>query len=136
MRVLAALGFTGPDVYLAELITAVEMAWADGEIQANERAMLYAYGDDLTQRLNDEVGTPVFSRARTRELIDLLCRRRLTSAERRAALFALKTWGGREMAARMISWAEAIAAVDGSPVWHERERAWLAALQRTASTAT
>jgi|GEM_PF-2856952 hypothetical protein len=139
LRVLSVLGFKGRDVYLAELIPAVEMAWADGEIQPNERAMLEAYCETLVERLNQQAGANFFSVARAKSLLERLSRRRLRPAERQAALFALKTWSGlalsgAQMRKRMLEWAEAVAAVDGSPVWDTRELFWLQSLKRNFDT--
>jgi hypothetical protein len=135
LRVLSVLGFKGRDVYLAELIPAAEMAWADGEIQPNERAMLEAYCETLVERLNQQAGARFFSVARAKALLERLTQRRLRPAERQAALYALKTWSGlaltgAQMRKRMIEWAEAVAAVDGSPVWDTRELFWLQSLKR------
>ncbi len=132
---LAALGFKGRDLYLAELIPAVEMAWADGVIQPNERAMLESYCMDLVERLNREAGAAFFTLSRALALLDKLTERRLHPSERQAALFALKEWAGpglpgHEKRKRMLQWAEAVAAVDGKPVWDTRELFWLQALKR------
>ena len=54
LKVLSALGFKGRDVYLAELIPAVEMAWADDAIQPNERALLEVYCENLVEHLNQQ----------------------------------------------------------------------------------
>jgi len=130
LTVLSALGFRGRDVYLAELIPAVEMAWADDQVQPNERAMLEAYCEDLVERLNKQSGAGFFSVARAKALLEVLTQRRLRPAERRAALCALQAWSGlmlsgEQMRKRMLEWAEAVAAVDGSPVWDVRELVWL-----------
>lgn len=135
LRALAALGFKGRDVYLAELIPAVEMAWADGVIHPNERAMLEAYAESLVERLNAHAGASFFSQRRALRLLDLLTRRRLQPSERRSALEALHTWAGRgltgtELRKRMVEWAEAVAVVDGAPVWDTRELFWLQAMRR------
>ncbi len=135
LRVLSALGFRGRDVYLAELIPAVEMAWADDEVQPNERAMLEGYCEDLVERLNQQAGATLFSVARAKELLDGLTRRRLRPVERQAALYALQAWSGltltgAQMRKRMVEWAEAVAAVDGSPVWDTRELSWLDEMKR------
>lgn len=136
LRDLEGLGFKGRDVYLAELIPVVEMAWADGIIQPNERALLEAFCEALTERLNLQAGAAFFSLSRTFFLLDHLMTRRLTPFERLAALRALKTWSGRsssgeEMRKGMLDWAQAVAAVDGSPVWDTRELFWLETMKRT-----
>jgi hypothetical protein len=61
---LGSLGFKGLDVYAAELIPAVEMAWADGEIQRQERALLNAYCEALTDYLNLQAGARLFRLSR------------------------------------------------------------------------
>ena len=135
LRVLSALGFRGRDVYLAELIPAVEMAWADDVVQPNERAMLEVYCEDLVERLNQQAESAFFSVNRAKALLDVLTRRRLLPAERQAALYALQAWSGltlngAQMRKRMVEWAEAVAAVDGSPVWDARELLWLEEMKR------
>ena len=83
---LGDLGFKGRDVYLAELVPVVEMAWADGVIAPNEQAVLETWsGNGLS---------------------------------------------GEEMRSGMLEWAEAVAAVDGSPVWDTRELFWLQTMKR------
>jgi hypothetical protein len=65
-----------------------------------------------------------------------LTQRRLTPDQRLKALKALKQWSGtgasgEEMRSGMLEWAEAVAAVDGSPVWDTRELFWLQTMKRT-----
>ncbi|MDP1823018.1 MAG: hypothetical protein Q8L48_07245 [Archangium sp.] len=131
----AELGFTGVEVYLAELIPAIEMAWADGEVQANERALLEAYCEALVNELNRQAGARLFSVGRARKHLQHLLRRRLTPPERGAALWALRVWSkgpsGHLMRQRIVEWSEAVAAVDGSPVWDTRELFWLQSVKRT-----
>jgi hypothetical protein len=134
-ELLAGLGFKGLDLYLAELIPAVEMAWADGQIQPNELAMLESYCEALVERLNRQAGAPFFRLSRARRALAHLTQRRLTPAEREAALYALKTWAGGglaydEMRERIMTWAEAVACVDGRPVVDVRELFWLQTLKR------
>lgn len=133
---LAELGFKGRDVYLAELIPLVEMAWADGVIAPNERALLEGYCATLTDRLNRQAGAQFFRLARSFLVLDRLTERRLSPAQRLTALKALKTWlgvglSGEEMRKGMLEWAQAVAAVDGSPVWDTRELFWLQTMKRT-----
>lgn len=135
LRDLGSLGFRGLDVYLAELIPAVEMAWADGEIQSNERAMLEAYCEELIERLNREAGAQLFRLSRARLVLERLTRKRFSPAERLLALRALLTWSrrvrnGEALRQGMLAWAEAVAVVDGSPVWDARELFWLETMQR------
>jgi len=132
---LMALGFRGPEIYLAELIPAVEMAWADGEIQANELAILEAYCEALVESLNQQVGARLFDLRRALSRLEVLTRKRLTPAQREQALVALRTLSqgprGDETRRRIVQWAEAVAAVDGSPVWDTRELFWLQHLRRS-----
>lgn len=132
---LSDLGFEGSDVYLAEIIPAVEMAWCDGVIEAEERATLEAYCEEITGRLNREAQAPFFTQGRALTLLDLLSARRLWPAERQAALRALKAWsgkgpGGATMRRRIVAWAEAVAAVAGQPAWDTRELFWLQTMRR------
>jgi hypothetical protein len=126
----------GDDEPLAELVPAAEMAWADGSVGANERAMLEAYADALVEQLNREAGRPVVTVARARQWVERLTRRRLPARQRRAVLAALRwqvraTPGGDALRRRILEWAQAVAAVDGRPVWDPREALWLETLQRT-----
>ena len=130
LRELEGLGFRGRDIYLAELIPVVAMAWSDGKIEPNERALLVAYAETLTLRLNDHSGAAFFKLERTLEVLEQLCERPLSPAQRLVALRALKVWAGPgltgvEMRSEMLSWAQAVAAVGGSPVWDSRETEWL-----------
>lgn len=132
---LEALGFRGRDVYLAELIPVVEMAWADGKIEPNEQALLLAYAEALTDRLNRQCGAALFRLDHTYRMLDRLRERRLTPSERMIALRALRTWAGRgpsgaAMRAEMLSWAQAVAAVGGSPVWDSSELFWLQTMEQ------
>jgi hypothetical protein len=127
---LALLGLHGADTYFAELIPAAEMAWADGEVQPNERALLEAYASDLIERLNREAGAPAFSGARAQAMLARLLQRRMRPYERHAAL-RLLSGRSREAKRRMLQWVEAVAAVDGHPVWDTRELFWLQAVRRT-----
>ncbi|MBL8955448.1 MAG: hypothetical protein JNK82_32030 [Myxococcaceae bacterium] len=135
-RTLTRLGFAGPDIYLAELIPAIEMAWADGTVHPDERALLEAYCDQLVAHLNGLAGAPVFSGRRARGVLDRLLQRRLLPHERQAALVALKARAGKTseglgMLTRAVEWAEAVAAVSGCPVWDTRELFWLQNVLRT-----
>ncbi len=130
LRDLAELGFHGRTIYLAELIPVVEMAWSDGKIEPNERALLLSYCESLTQRLNDHAGATFFKLEHTLTVLERLCERPLQPAQRLVALRALKAWAGPgltgvEMRHEMLSWAQAVAAVGGSPVWDSREMEWL-----------
>jgi hypothetical protein len=132
---LADLGFKGRDIYLAELIPVVEMAWADGVIAPNERTLLEAYCEALTDRLNHQAGQQFFRLSRTRAVLDRLTLTRLSSAQRLVALKALKAWtgnglSGAEMRNGMLEWAHAVAASSGTPVWDSRELAWLETMKR------
>jgi tellurite resistance protein len=132
---LAALGFKGQDVYFAELIPAVEMAWADGVVQPDERAMLESYCFELTRILNTHARAQAFSPRRALALLQRLLTRRLDARARYAALQALcALWGRRSVEARerMLGWAQAVAVagVDGSPVWDTRELFWLQRMEQ------
>lgn len=137
---LEQLGFRGRDVYLAELIPVVEMAWADGKIEPNEEALLQAYAEALTERLNEQCGAPLFRLDHTYRVLDQLRQRRLSPSERLVALRALKVWAGpgptgAAMRAEMLSWAQAVAAVGGSPVWDSSELFWLQTMEQHLDSA-
>ena len=127
---LAALGFQGADVYLAELIPAVEMAWADGEIQPRERLVLEAYCEALVDRLNREAGYAFFTLRRAHRLLGALLTSRLSPAARQAALEALSRADGVADRERMLTWAEAVGGAAGAPPWDTREQFWLQAMRR------
>lgn len=136
---LKALGFSGTDVYLAELIPATEMAWADGQVQPNEVAVLESYCEALVTDLNREVGARLFSTARALKQLRRLLKRRLSNFEREWAIESLRRLSlgtrGHEMRERIIAWCEAVAAVDGSPVWDVRELFWLQRVRRSMGLA-
>lgn len=124
---LKALGLRGADVYLAELIPAIEMAWADGVVQPNEQALLEAYCESLVKQLNEQAGARLFDLGRALRRLHTFLSRRLTPSERHTALEALRllSTGQQTMRRRIAQWCEAVAAVDGSPVWDARELFWL-----------
>ncbi|MFZ5440269.1 MAG: hypothetical protein ACOZQL_09690 [Myxococcota bacterium] len=126
---LRALGFQGPDVYFAELVPAVEMAWADGVVQPNEQAVLEAYAQTLVDALNEQAGANLFTLARALAWLSRLTRRRLSPHERGWALESVRLLSagpqGTKLRKRVVEWCEAVAAVDGSPVWDARELFWL-----------
>ncbi|MBX7097192.1 MAG: hypothetical protein K1X89_05750 [Myxococcaceae bacterium] len=133
-RALRALGLQGPDVYWAELIPVVETAWADGVVQPNERALLDAYVETVAAWLNACCQVPLFSVRQGRAVLERLLEARLPPHRRWAALRALRaltadTRAGLQTRARVLEWAEAVAAVDGRPVWDARELFWIQALR-------
>ncbi|MBL9038687.1 MAG: hypothetical protein JNG84_09255 [Archangium sp.] len=141
LRVLATLGFTGSDVYLAELIPVVEMAWADGAISPGERAMLEARCEAVVERLNTQCGARLFTLGKALKVLDQLTRRRLTPAQRVEALQALRTlwssWHSEEtLRSNLLTWAEAVATVDGEPEWDSRELFWLQTMKRNLPVAS
>jgi hypothetical protein len=132
---LASLGFRGRDSYLAELIPVVEMAWADGTIQPDERALLESYCQELTGRLNEQAGANLFSYRRALLLLKSLTQKRLSPAERQMALNALGVLAdrnamGAQMRERMIEWALAVGSIAGRPAWDTRELFWLQTMKR------
>lgn len=134
-RDLGCLGLRGRDIHLAELVPAIEMAWADGEIGPSERTLLEAYCEALTSRLNHEGHAGVFLLARNLLVLDRLTQRRLSPSQRLRVLSALSALKGRGVSAaqmnqRMFEWAEAVAAVEGSPVWDVRELLWIETMRR------
>lgn len=127
---LKRLGFHDADLPLAELIPATEMAWADGVIHPDERALLEAYRDALVERLGGAV-----SAQQARAVLERLMSRRLAPYQRQAAIDALAvrshgTADGAQMRERIVEWAEAVAAISGRPVWDTRELFWLQAMMR------
>ncbi|MGV3624653.1 MAG: hypothetical protein ACO1OB_27785 [Archangium sp.] len=140
LRMLAKLGFRGLDVYLAELMPAVEMAWADGRIQANERAILEAYCASLVEELNRQAGARFFTLRRALRVLERATTQRLPPSQRLHTLIALRMLAGvspdgAERCKRMVNWAEAVAAVDGRPVWDTRELFWLQFMKRNLGLA-
>lgn len=136
---LQTLGLQGDDVSLAELIPAVEMAWADGEVQPNERAVLEAYAQSLVETLPAPPGGRRLTLARALAWLTQWTRRRLAPHERRQALESVRLLsahpGGAAMRKRVVEWCEAVAAVDGSPVWDAREVLWLQRVRATLDLA-
>lgn len=128
-RRLRTLGFKGSAVYLVELVIAVEMAWADGEVQPNERALLEAYCEALVEQLNATAGARLFTTRQALDTLARLLRRRLRPYEREWVLDCVRRMSagrtGDLTRKRVMQWCEAIGAVDGSPVWDARELFWL-----------
>lgn len=123
----------GIDVYLAELAPAVEMAWADGSIQAAEQLALQAYCFELTRGLNRAMGRTVFTAAEALRLNETLCRRPLAGPQRFALLDGLAKLFSRAphgpiARERMLHWSRIVAEAAGEPAWHEREVHWMRAL--------
>ncbi len=135
VKVFSSLGFKGPGVYLAELIPAIEMAWADGLVQPNERALLEAYCETLVKSLNQQAGANLFSVGLALKTLDRMLDHRMSPSQRQGALWALRIWSkgpmGHLMRKRIVEWSEAVAAVDGAPVWDTRELFWLQTIKRT-----
>lgn len=136
VETLSQLGFSGPDIYLAELIPLVETAWADGQIQPSERALLEAICVRQTRWLNEKAGVNVFSAERSLQLLHRELERRLTPHQRQAALIALEHWWRatgqwREAPKRLIRWANVVARSAGLPRVDTRELFWLRTLERT-----
>lgn len=63
LRRLARFGIHGADVYLVDLVPLLEMIWADGEAQDEERDELRAYVRRHVTRLNDLAGYPMLKEA-------------------------------------------------------------------------
>ncbi len=124
----------GLDAYLAELVPAVEMAWADGAIQPEEQLALQAYCFELTRGLNQTIGRTVFTAAEALRLLEVLMQRRLPAPARGALvdglakLFARAPHGpiARE---RMLHWSRVVAEAAGKPAWHEAEVQWMRTLR-------
>jgi hypothetical protein len=131
----ANLGLRGDELSLAELLPAVEMAWADGAVQPNERAMLAAYCDTLVRQVNERAGAERVRLDDALVRLEKLLSRRLSPSEREAALWALRIWtkgpAGQAIRKRIVEWSEAVAVVDGSPSVDPREAFWLTTVKRT-----
>ena len=137
-RRLRSLGFKGSAVYLVELVIAAEMAWADGEVQPNERALLQAYCEALVDQLNSVAGARLFTTRQALDTLDRLLRRRMRPFEREWILDCVRRLssgrGGHQTRQRVLQWCEAIGAVDGSPVWDARELFWLQRVRTALET--
>ncbi|MBL8955795.1 MAG: TerB family tellurite resistance protein [Myxococcaceae bacterium] len=128
-----------PDTLVAELLPAVEMAWADGTIQDEERTALEAYCFELTHEVNRSLGATVLTAAEVLRFLDVLLRRRLPMLRRAQTLDWLaaeleRRPDGRAARERMLRWCMRVAEVSGQPRWHPLERQWLKTLaERFAS---
>jgi hypothetical protein len=132
---LSLLGLGDDTSFLVELFPVVEMAWADGEIQPNEKSLLEAYCEAIVAAENEAAKRPVASVHQARLVLQRLLQRRLPSTDRFRALRAMRdlTAGsavGAEKRKRALEWAEAIAAVAGRPTIDSRELFWLQAMKR------
>lgn len=131
----ANLGLRGVELSFAEMLPAVEMAWADGCVQPNEQAMLTSYCETLVRQVNERAGAELVRRPDALARLEKLLSRRLLPAEREGSLWALRIWTkgptGRAIRKRIVEWSEAVAVVDGSPLIDPREQFWLATVKRT-----
>ncbi|MBL8955809.1 MAG: hypothetical protein JNK82_33860 [Myxococcaceae bacterium] len=128
---LADVGVQEHDAALAELVVAVEMAWADGVLHPSERVVLEAYAHELAVRVAHETGSRL-PLVRSRRLLGRLLARRLGQEQQQNAVAALKrlaeaSGNSEAMRARMLVWAEAVSAADCDV--HPLERAWLRTLE-------
>lgn len=112
---LAALGLSRDELQLAQLVPAVEMAWADGVVGPDELAAL----EGLC-----EVARGQLAAARAHRAVRQLVAHRLAPPQLDEVLAALRaSFPSLEERRQMVDWAEAIASVDDEQ-WDPRERAW------------
>jgi hypothetical protein len=70
LRRLARFGIRGAEVYLVDLVPLVEMIWADGAAQDEERDELRSYARRHVARLNRQAGYTVLKEADAEAFVD------------------------------------------------------------------
>lgn len=139
MEALRSLGLPGSDIFMAELVLASEMAWADGVLQPNEKAMLHAYCEELVEQLNRQAGARLFTMRHALRTLQRGLARRLRPHERELILECVRSIStgssGAGLRRRAVQWCEAVAALDGSPVWDAGELFWLQRLRAALEVA-
>ncbi|MBL8955810.1 MAG: hypothetical protein JNK82_33865 [Myxococcaceae bacterium] len=129
LKKLAGFGLSGIEVRLAELYPAVEMAWADGVLEAAEHDELNRHAEELTRLLNAELGAPLFTPRRARRVLGRMLSQRLdprARAETLAAVTLLLGGGsyGALVLSRMMRRAVAVGAASGR-LFQPAEALWL-----------
>ncbi len=117
---LAARGIRGPMVYLLDALPLVEMAWADGEVQPAERAMILSFVDQHLTQLDAQAQTTVVPRRQALEFINRYLVERPTAAEfstLRELMMVMRLTGENAEAQgqRILDGASSVAAAAPSP---------------------
>ncbi len=107
-------------VYLLDALPLVEMAWADGEVQPAERAMIFSFVDQHLAQLEAHAQTTVVPRREALEFINRYLVVRPTSAEftrLRELLMVVRLTGenAEAKAQRILDWASSVAGAAPSP---------------------
>lgn len=128
---LNAHGIRGPEVYLLDVVPLVELAWADGVVQPQERALILSFVEHLLIKLRAEAGFDVISHTRALAFVDRLTTTRPGRLEFTVWLQCLKTLlrlqrDGRARHAAIIEGLNAVGGVAPSPqhpavAWDEHE---------------
>lgn len=131
LQALRRLGIEGPAVLLLDIVPLVEMAFADGAFQPEERAMVLGFLDEHVERINALAGSAVVSRADGLALLERLTEPPLSPAQLRELrelmrAVRLSATGSAAQARRILDGAMAVGAAAQSPTapdqaWDSRE---------------
>lgn len=128
---LNAHGLRGPELYLLDAIPLLELAWADGAVQPEERAMILAFVENLMIKVRGEAGFDVINHEQALAFVDRLTATRPTRLEFAVWRECLKTLlredpRGRARLAAIFEGLDAVGGVAPSPTnpaisWDEQE---------------
>lgn len=136
---LEARGIRGSMVYLLDALPLVEMAWADGEVQPAERAMILSFVDQHLAALERQAAAVVVPRRQALEFINQYLVARPTAAEfatLRELMLVMRLTGENSdaQAQRILDWASSVAGAAPSPTkplqsWDKEELVTLWSLE-------
>lgn len=128
---LGAHGIRGAEVYLLDVVPLVELAWSDGVVQPEERAMILSFIENLMVKLRAEAGFNVVSHAQALAFVDRLTTTRPSRLDFSVWLQCLKAVlglraDGRARLAAIMEGLQAVGGVARSPrdarvAWDEDE---------------
>lgn len=132
-------GIRGAELYLLDAVPLIELAWADGTVQPEERAMILSFVEHLMIKVRAEAGFNVITRGQALAFVDRLTTTRPSRLEFTIWLQCLKTLlraqpHGRARHAAIIEGLNAVGGVASSPrhpsvAWDEHEVACLSRLE-------
>jgi hypothetical protein len=136
---LNAHGVRGAELYLLDAVPLIELAWADGAVQPEERAMILSFIEHLMIKLRDEAGFNVVTHAQALAFVNRLTTHRPDRLQFSVWLQCLKALlrdlpSGRARMAAIFEGLQAVGGVAPSPdgggfAWDEREVSCLSRLE-------
>jgi len=136
---LNAHGIRGAELYLLDAVPLIELAWADGTVQPEERALILSFIENLMVKLRDEAGFNVVTHAQALAFVDRLTAQRPERLQFSIWLQCLKALLrdrplGRARLAAIMEGLQAVGGVAPSPedervAWDEREVSCLCRLE-------